>query len=281
MKSASVGVFGDGGGWFIVGRRDLAEWRRLVAPTDGGGVVMVPPDELPVELTGARSGSPPPAAPSGMRAFPQPARATPSPTTATASATPRIPTKTPETALSFPRTGTAGRETRSRPAAYSDCRSDQRQETRTRIEVPSSLRTRILTPHARQLDAVVRQLGVEVLLGVVEQRLGRPHHGCSSACRSTWSVNESALVRLNGASYIWIARPPRLTVEPVQRLRVSVDVEVQPLTRVLADVVVGLRRVPVGDQQTLLVREVLDPVRLRVRYPKLYGPVLRYLSYDT
>ena len=104
---------------------------------------------LQVELTWRRGDevAADPAAPSGMRALPQPARATPSPTTATARATTRIPIKTREPALSFQEC-TAGRETRSRPAAYSRCRSDQRQETRIFIDVPSSLRTRIFTPAA-------------------------------------------------------------------------------------------------------------------------------------
>jgi len=50
-ENESDGVFGAGTGCFIVGG---GIWLSggVVAPSDGGGVVIEPPVELPVELTG-------------------------------------------------------------------------------------------------------------------------------------------------------------------------------------------------------------------------------------
>jgi hypothetical protein len=77
------------------------------------------------------------------------------------------------------------------------------------------------------------------------------------------------------------ARPPRRPVTLEDQVRVRVDREDQARAVVLAGVVVAVRGVPVRDQQARLVREVLDAVCGRSANPKLYGPVLRYLSYDS
>ncbi len=76
------------------------------------------------------------------------------------------------------------------------------------------------------------------------------------------SVNESAL-RQAERRVVDLDRGPA-TAAPssaVERLRVGVDVQVPARARVHDRVVVGLRRVPVRDQQTLLVRVVVDLVR--------------------
>ena len=84
-------------------RRDLAQWRSR-DPSDGGGVVIEPPVELPVELTGDE------VAADEVVADPQPLRyaSTPAagehatqPDHGTALATTHIPIKTREPALSF------------------------------------------------------------------------------------------------------------------------------------------------------------------------------------
>src|SRR6476620_11290722 len=76
-------------------------------------------------------------------------------------------------------------------------------------------------------------------------------------------VNASVLSRPNVESYAHDGTRGGPTGVVPDR-RVGVDRKDQPLTRVIADVVVRLRRVVVPDEQAVLVREMGDPVPIRI-----------------
>ena len=99
-------------------------------------------------------------------------------------------------------------------------------------------------PGVRHLDARAGLGGVPVRRVVVEQRLGRLAHGCSSAASFTCSVNESDFSRENGASYPPTRGRHSVAVEPDDRARVGVHRQDQALARVLAGVVVATARCP-------------------------------------
>ena len=130
----------------------------------------------------------------------------------------------------------------------------------------------------RDLHADVRLHRVPVGAPVVEDRLRRLAADVARLAR---------LLRVQGER-VGLLEPergvvgldptaPRLAVEPVDRGGVRVDRKDLALARVLALVVVRVRRVPVGDEQPVLVREVLDPVRAVLREPEVVRPALQVL----
>ena len=89
-------------------------------------------------------------------------------------------------------------------------------------------------------------------------------------------MNASVAAIVNVASYDWIRG--RAVPSALCRIFGCASIgRIRPPPGWLAHVVVAERGVPVPDQQAVLVREVLDPVRA-VGVAELYGPVCRPVS---
>src|SRR5690606_899146 len=133
-----------------------------------------------------------------------------------------------------------------------------------------------LDPDRGQLHAVVGQLRVPVLLGVVEERLARLavdglQHVVVVQPHSIGPLEpERSVVDLHPGS-------PQAAVRASQRLRVGIDVQVSTLAGVGERVVVAVGRVPVRDEQAFLVRVVVHEVRLGVGVAEVVRPRLEVL----